>query len=165
MKDLLLKYANYNIWANSRIIEVLQKLTSEQANQTIVSSFSTIKDTVLHIWSAEYVWLDRLILVENPVWLAKEFSGSFNEAIEGWQSASNSLKEYIVAEDENSLRQIIPFKDLAGNEYVMEKNLCLQHVFNHSTFHRGQLITLMRQVGVAELPRTDFIVYIRLLAQ
>ena len=73
MKDLLLKYAQYNVWANNLLIEVLQSLEDEQVNQEVVSSFTSIRATVYHIWSAEYIWLQRLTLVEHPIWIEGEY--------------------------------------------------------------------------------------------
>ena len=69
MKETLLQYAKYNLWANSRMIEVLAKLSEEKLDMEIESSFPTIRKTVWHCVRAEDIWLQRLNLVGNPVWM------------------------------------------------------------------------------------------------
>jgi len=57
---LLKRYTEYNYWANEQFAEWLSTASEEQLNQEIESSFSSLKETVLHIWSAEYLWLQTV---------------------------------------------------------------------------------------------------------
>ena len=162
MKELLLKYAQYNVWANKLLIDVLLQLDNEQAEREMISSFPSIKATVFHIWSAEYVWYQRLTLVEHPLWIETDYKGTFAEACNAWQEVSANLVAFVEKQyDERSLTHIFQFYDTKKNSHKMQVNLVLQHIFNHSTNHRGQLITLLRQVGVTKIPQTDFITFVR----
>ncbi len=157
MKELLLQYAGYNVWANNRIIEAMLKLQEGAVDQEMISSFPTIRATVYHTWSAEHIWLQRLQKVENPEWLAPTFRGTFTEACELWQKASAGLHDYIIALDEAKLTAEITYHDRRNNAHSTPAFQILHHVFNHSTYHRGQLVTMLRQAGATEIPATDFI--------
>ena len=161
MKDLLLQYAQYNIWANTLIVESMLKLPETSVNRTINSSFQSISATTTHCWSAEDVWLQRLMKVENPIWAASFFKGSFEDACSNWLVASQGLEKYVEQHDEATLQGEITYKDMQQVGYTMPVYQLLIHVFNHATYHRGQLITMLRQVGEDQVPRTDFIVFAR----
>lgn len=75
MKETLLQYAGYNIGANKLFIKVLQQLTKEQLDEQVNSSFPSLRKTVYHMWSAEDIWIQRLLLVEKPVWAEGVFDG------------------------------------------------------------------------------------------
>ena len=162
MKELLLKYADYNIWANNLLIDVLLKLSDEELDKEIISSFPSIRATVYHVWSAEYIWLQRLALVEHPVWLEGTFTGTMAEACAQWKEASVNLRTFIDKQyDDRMLTHVFQYYDRQKISHKLQVNYVLQHVFNHSTSHRGQLITMLRQVGVKKIPQTDFIVFAR----
>ncbi len=162
MKELLLQYAAYNVWANKLMIDAMQKLDATALDQEIVSSFPSLRATVLHCWSAEYVWLQRLQLAEKPVWVQNEFMGTFEEANSEWQKVSAALLQFVEKQyDDKALQHVLQFYDLKKESHKMPVYQVLQHVFNHCSYHRGQLVTMLRQVEVKEIPRTDFIVFAR----
>ncbi|MFM2226034.1 MAG: hypothetical protein RJA07_2236 [Bacteroidota bacterium] len=160
-KAYFLELADYNIWANDKVINWLNKISEEQYNQQITSSFSTIKDTCIHIASAEKVWLERWQRVENPMFLAVDFKGSKSELIAIWQQASTDIKEFIASKNETEFENKLSFKRLNGDLFLMEFSKTFAHVFNHSTFHRGQLVTMFRQAGFINVESTDLLSYYR----
>lgn len=163
MKELLLQYANYNIWANKLMIDAMLKLEEAQVDREIISSFPSLRKTVYHTWSGEFVWVQRLQQVAQPVWLAGTYTGSFAEACQDWQRVSGALAEQVNSyKDELALQQLVPYHDLKGNPHATRVCDMLNHVFNHSTYHRGQLVTMLRQLGVSEIPNTDLIAFVRM---
>jgi len=162
MKELLLQYAGYNVWANKLVIDRLFKLGDDLLDKEITSSFSSLRATVYHSWSAEYIWLQRLLLADNPVWMASEFKGSFLKACKEWESASDGLLQFTNRQyDDRALQHVVQYYDRAKAAHKTPVYQVLQHVFNHSTYHRGQLITMLRQAGEVNLPATDFIAFAR----
>ena len=156
-----IELAKYNQWANNKIIEWADQLKDEQWNQSLVSSFPSIADTVLHIVAAEKVWHDRLMKVENPVWLPFTFKGGKSEILAVWQDSSNSLIDYTENRTNDSLNDLIAYKRINGEAFTQPVFEILSHVFNHSTYHRGQLVTLLRQVGFTDVSSTDQLLYFR----
>lgn len=161
MKELLLQYANYNIWANKRIIDVLLQLEPEQLDKEIVSSFPSIRKTVYHAWSASFVWLQRLQLEDQPVWVERTFAGSFEEACAEWHRVSEGLAQFVARQyDDKSFEHIFQYYNSEKKSFKLPVGLTLQHVFNHCTYHRGQLVTMLRQLKVEHIPATDFIYFV-----
>lgn len=162
MKELLCGYAAYNVWANSLMVDAMLRLGDGMLDTEVVSSFPSLRATVYHIWSAEYIWLQRLQLAEHPVWMAGEFSGTFTEACTHWQGVSRDLLHFVEKQyDDKALAHILQFYDRQKVSHKMPVYQVVQHVINHGSYHRGQLVTIMRQLGVKDIPGTDFILFAR----
>ncbi len=163
MKELLTQYAQYNIWANKLMSEALLSIDQTLIDEELVSSFPTLRMTMYHCWSAEHIWLQRMAAVENPEWLQDKYKGSFEEACRLWSNTSERLLQLVTdLPDDAACTKTARFFDYSGNEHNMPLYEILQHVFNHNSYHRGQLVTMLRQVGLTTIPRTDFIAFARL---
>jgi uncharacterized damage-inducible protein DinB len=69
---------------------------------------------------------------------------------------------FIEQQDDSFFTSSISYKDLAGNAHTNKNSEIIFHVMNHSSFHRGQLVTMLRNTGFeGKMPRTDMIVYFR----
>ncbi len=162
MKEILLNYTEYNVWANKLIAEVLCTLTEEEATKELGGSFSSIRKTVQHLWLAESVWLQRLHMAEHVVLPAENFSGDLNDICQRWLTCSEDLFLFTKKiKDERGLEHQFHYTNIKGEFQKSKVWECLHHVCNHSTLHRGQLITYLRQIGVTKIPATDFIAYCR----
>ncbi len=165
MKEILLQYAQYNAWANKLITDALLRLEIGAVDKEITSSFPSVSATICHTWSAEFIWLQRLQLVEHPIWIQGEFTGTFEEAVTNWHQVSLSLKQFVEKQyDDRALEHTLQFYDRQKVSHKMPVYQVLLHVFNHSTQHRGQLITMLRQLGATKIPSTDFSTFTRLPA-
>lgn len=157
-ENMLKKYAAYNLWANQQMAEWLQTATEEQWTQVIESSFSSLRTTALHIWSAEFLWLRVLqdsSYAENPT---RDYAGNSSELLESWIKASEDFYTFVAQMDEAQLKGE---RDNSSQQKPLSVADITQHCMNHSTYHRGQLITMGRQAGLGSPPRTDFIYYVR----
>ena len=162
MKEMLLQYAEYNVWANKMVIDATLQLDESLVDKEVVSSFPSVRATLYHVMGAESVWLQRLHLVEHPVWLPATFEGSFAEACHEWQKFSGELVKFVSDQyDDKAFQHVCMYNDMKGNPWKTPVNQILQHVFNHSTYHRGQLVTMLRQLGETKIPGTDFIGFVR----
>ncbi len=157
-KDYFLELAGYNVWATDIFCDMLDKISDAQWTQKVASSFNTLQETTLHIISAEKAWLNRF--EKKPVeWLQFTWQGSKAEHIELWKKVSADLENFIAGFDENDLQTILHYKRLNGEEKSTPFYIMFAHVFNHSTYHRGQLVTMLRKVGYYEVKGTDLIVF------
>ena len=161
MKELLQQYAAYNIWANKVLFERISKLNEEQINTEIASSFPSVYKTIVHMWQAEDIWWQRLKLVENIAALSETFKGDFNELTTGLAKQSALWKKWVDNANDYQLTHVFAYMR-NKEQHKMKVNDMLLHLFNHATFHRGQLVTLLRQLGeVDKIPSTDFSTYCR----
>lgn len=160
-KQYFIQQADYNIWANKIVHGWLLTITDEQWKMPIVSSFNSLSETALHIASAENVWLERLHKVPSPAWIQSTFNGSKAELLEQWIKASQGLQSFVESFDETKLHDNLAFKRLNGEAYDMPYYQLFAHIFNHSTYHRGQLVTMLRQAGFTGISSTDLLGFFR----
>ena len=163
MKKFIEEYAAFNVWANERICSVVATISDEQMSREIISSFSSIRSTLLHLWGAQEVWIRRMEGLSPGALPTENFQGSRQEIIDGMLAASHRLKELAEAATEQSLLEVKKYSTLKGGIVTSSLYQVFAHVFNHSTYHRGQLVTMFRQAGVSEIPQTDLIYYYRSL--
>jgi uncharacterized damage-inducible protein DinB len=155
MKELLQQYAAYNIWATKLLTDRISKLTEEEINKEIISSFPSLYKTVQHMWLAEEVWWKRLKLTENIVLESAAFTGTFNEMVDTLAKQSLQFKDWIDGATENQLAHVFAFVR-NKEQHKMPVYQMLHHVFNHASYHRGQLVTMLNQLGADKIPGTDF---------
>jgi len=158
-KKYFTELVNYNIWTDNIIIEWLKQLTEEQWEQDITSSFSSIKQTAIHIVSAKKVWIDFWTKKPDPVYLSVKFNGTKDELIAIWQKASDDLHYFIENYPEEDYQQPITVLYPNGKEVKMIFWQTLPHFVNHATYHRGQLVTMLRQAGFNNFSNTDLFTY------
>ena len=158
---MLVQYAAYNLWANSRLIEVINNLTDEQIDREIISSFTSIKKTVLHLWDVENIWWQRMKLVEVQVWQSDGFNGSLLELTHNLMAQSKQWKEWVDIATEAALEHEFIYKNSKKDQFKQPVYEMLLHLFNHQSYHRGQLITMLRQVDEKNIPNTDLISFLR----
>jgi uncharacterized damage-inducible protein DinB len=157
MNKRYIDYANYNIWANNKLINNLLKNNDGLLSQKIVASFPSIRATIIHMWFAETGWLSCL---NGNTWEAnnvKNFAGSNKELFKCWQITSQNFKDFV---EQNDLQKEVTF-DSKGESFSIPKTEVVQTVFNHGSFHRGQVVMMMRQLGITDIMQTDYIEWVR----
>ena len=157
MNQHYIDYAAYNVWANNRLKDALLNYDNDLMNKELVGSFPTIKATALHIWFAETGWLSRL---QGNGWEASQvtnFDGSNEELFSQWNKTSTGFKSFVETAD---LETEIEFTH-KGEDFSIPSREIVQTVFNHGSFHRGQIVMMMRQLGISEIPQTDYIEWVR----
>jgi uncharacterized damage-inducible protein DinB len=153
----------YNSWANHRTLDSCASLTPEQFTRDMGSSFGSVRDTLVHILGAEWIWLERWhgrVPAGLPV--ARDFP-DLESVRRRWTEVERDLIDYIASLTPEDLQRTIQFKTLAGVPISQPLWPCLQHLANHSTYHRGQIATLLRQLG-AKPVSTDLIGFYRELS-
>ncbi|WP_343633662.1 DinB family protein [Fluviicola sp.] len=150
---------NYTHWANRKVMGWLEQLEEEQWNQVHTSSFSSVRETVLHIASAEKIWIDFWNCSPDAVYLSSEFRGSTNDLLATWKLASEGMEQFVNEFPEERLSDPVTFRYPRGGVGRMLYWQSFAHIVNHSTYHRGQLVTLLRQAGFTELSSVDLATY------
>ncbi|MEJ7673116.1 MAG: DinB family protein [Chitinophagaceae bacterium] len=160
MKQLLQQYAAYNVWANKKIIETANLLSEDQINKEIVSSFPSVYKTILHLMEVENVWWERLKLAEHTT-LSGWFTGNFDELSKKLLELSQQWHNWIQQTNEVNISHVFAYQNSKKEHFKQPVYEMLLHLFNHQTFHRGQIITMFRQLELDKIPPTDFIVFTR----
>lgn len=158
-KEFFVELANYNNWSDELIIEWMEKINDKQWEQPIDSSFNSIKKTAIHMVSAKKIWIDFWSKTPNPTYFSSVFDGTKNELIEIWKKASADLQNIIESYPEEDYLNPVNFSYPNGKNDQMFFWQTLPHFVNHATYHRGQLVTLLRQAGFTSVSNTDLATY------
>jgi uncharacterized damage-inducible protein DinB len=158
VKDIRQLY-EYNRWANARMLDVVSALTAEQFTKDLSSSFASLRETIVHILSAEWIWLKRW-QGESPkaMFDAKDFF-ELDLLKAKWAEVENEQADFINSLKDESLEEAIAYVNTKGEEWKYPLSQMMQHVVNHSSYHRGQVTTMLRQLGAKAVP-LDLLVFI-----
>jgi uncharacterized damage-inducible protein DinB len=145
-QDIITLY-DYNGWANGRILGAVEPLTPEAFLRDLKNSFPSMRDTLTHILGAEWIWLRRWH-GESPSQIlpATDFP-SVASLKDRYGSVEKERRAFLEGLSEERLAQPFQYKDIAGNAHSLLLVQSLQHVVNHGTYHRGQITTMLRQLG------------------
>lgn len=161
MKKYFLSLISYNAWANQKLATVIIDSGEDAALLLQKSSFATIRETAFHIWDAEGIWLKRLKGASLDEWPSKNFTGTTTEGLNLMVDGSRDYLNYVEALDEHDFSAVIHYTNIKGAAFQNSIEEILAHVMNHSTFHRGQLVTMLRGAGCTNLKSTDLIAFFR----
>ena len=157
-EDLAALFA-YNRWANQRAVESAEALSPEELGRAVGGSFGSVLGTLTHLYSAEWVWNERLHGV-SPGGLPDDPANATLEGLRPkWLTVEKALEAYVAAVTPASLAATISYRSVRGDPFTRLVGDVLVHVVNHSTYHRGQVATLVRQLGTNPLP-TDYLLFL-----
>ena len=161
MKQILKEYASYNVWANQRMTQAILSLPEETVKKTIVSSFNSLQLTLLHMWNAESIWWQRLKLAET-IQTKGDTNSSIGEIAAGLMAQSKEWEAWVEKSTPAAFEHEFIYRNSKKEQFKQPVYQVLLHLFNHNTYHRGQLVTMLRQSGVEIIPATDFIALSRI---
>lgn len=145
----------YDTWANLKLVELIATLPAEQYKKDLGSSFASIHGTSVHILSADNVWLDRW-RGKTPSPLTVEDIPTIEVVKKHWDSFYFEIRDYLRNLTDDQLNEPLPYTDFHGNSHAQLLCQQMQHKVNHSTYHRGQIVTMLKQLGVKPVS-TDFV--------
>lgn len=148
----------YNTWATERIFECLAALEPNQLKQELGGSFPSILATAEHTIAAEWVWLLRWQGDPQPAkpdWLPVD---SFPTLLQIWQALEKNRQEFISGLTDKDLADDSHYIFSSGHAGSKPLGRLLQHLINHSTYHRGQIAGMLRRLGI-QPPATDMVLF------
>jgi uncharacterized damage-inducible protein DinB len=156
---------DYTEWANGLALGAASELSSENLNRDFSISHGSIFGTLLHMAGAEWIWLERWHGRSPPkaeawsLWTT-ESCADLAALNERWRDVIDRRARFLAEVDEARLAAELPFKLLSGDPSSLPLADQMQHVANHATLHRGQVVGMIRQLGL-EPPSTDLLFYLR----
>jgi uncharacterized damage-inducible protein DinB len=150
----------FNRWATGRFLAAAAQLPAESFEKDMGNSFRSIRDTLLHIMSSEWVWISRLNGT-SPTGMPAEWNDLDLAGIEQqWAELNAEVQRFVGVLSDGELDAEVAYRSIAGDSYVSSRAQILRHMVNHATYHRGQIATMLRQLGSAG-PSTDLIAFYR----
>jgi uncharacterized damage-inducible protein DinB len=149
----------YSGWASGKVLKAALQLTTDELQLPNGVSHGSIAGTLAHIYLADRVWVERIATANKPV----VWDASLAEAESAWPDIQQAWETWSDALADGDLETVVHYKSFAGSPAQNTAGEIVTHVVNHATLHRGQIVGMIRQLGV-QPPATDFIFYLRELA-
>ena len=156
----------YDRWANNRVLQAVSTLSAEEFTRDLGGSFRSVRDTLVHIISGEWGWI--------TIWKESSISPAFvtdlwtrigvlfyPDAFPDvaavrlkWAEVEKEQVEFVKLVTDESLGRTLPIR----TTQITLAHLT-QHMANHSTYHRGQISLMMKQLAATPVA-TDFALFL-----
>jgi uncharacterized damage-inducible protein DinB len=160
LKDLR-TLLDYHYWARDVILEAVTPLTPEQFTRQVTSSFGSIRDTVAHTYAADRVWFTRWMGESPQSLIAYDQFPDVASIRKAWGELEGKVRPFVDRLGDAGVSRMFEYKLLSGAAGASPFFEMLTHVVNHASYHRGQVTTLLRQIGAQPPKSTDMITFYR----
>lgn len=158
--DILTLY-EYNYWANHRTLESVAQVPPGEYLRDSGSSHGGLHGTLVHIMGAEEIWLRRWKGVSPATFYSPPDFPTYEDLCNRWEMIETEMMGFCrMLKSDEDIRRAVEYKDLKGNPYSQPLWQLMQHLVNHSSYHRGQIATLLRQRGLKP-QGTDLVAFYR----
>lgn len=149
---------DYNYWATKKLLAVVSQLTAEQYTQHVAGSYSSVRNTLVHVVSAEWGWLDRCGGPPRGPKLNADDYPTVDSLVDRWTKVEGDMRAFLSRLSDADVARDVEFA--VGNEPKRALPLgdLLQHAAVHAAHHRGQVALLLRELGVAP-GNFDFVLF------
>lgn len=150
----------YNAWANRKLFSALEALSAEDYTRDLRTSFGGLHGTVAHIVWAEDLWLRRWEGAPAPAVAQGKDLASLAAARERWEAVEQRRATFVRGLTDARLEDVLVVRASSGGEFRHPLRETLLHTVDHSSYHRGQLVAMLRQLGRTP-PATGLVGYYR----
>jgi uncharacterized damage-inducible protein DinB len=152
-------HLKYSTWASQRVFEAAKKLNPDDLTRTVGVSHGSILGTLSHIHFADRIWYSRVVDADEPVIRESDLDTLEKD----WTAIQRKWEEWAEKVQSAELKRMIACKSMEGIAYEVAIEKAVLHLVNHNSLHRGQVMGMIRQLGIAP-PVTDLMMYYRELA-
>jgi uncharacterized damage-inducible protein DinB len=140
---------DYSYWANGKLFSVLAQLTPEEFTRDVAGSYGSIRNTLVHVLSAEWGWLDRCGGATRGAPLKPADYPTLESLTLAWQQVERNVRDFLAALTDRDLSRPVEFSLGGGPKQIMPLGQLMHHAANHGIHHRGQVALLLRSLGHA----------------
>ena len=152
---------DYHYWARDRMFEALEPLTPDQVNRDMGSSFTSIRETVTHVYAAECAWYARWQGASPTALLPSDQFPDLAAVRRAWAEHETKMGAFVDSLGGDGIARVFEYTLLSGASGSSPFWQMLQHVVNHASYHRGQVTTMLRQLGAQPAKSMDMIAFYR----
>jgi uncharacterized damage-inducible protein DinB len=142
---LLKTQLDYTYWASDRLLDAARPLSEDELTRDLGNSFGGVLGTLVHIFQADRIWLSRVsgsprATLSDPdeTWTIESLQSAWVDVHLGWIDWAGHVED---------VRQVFSYTNTAGEAKQLELWQLVFHLVNHGTYHRGQITTMLRQLG------------------
>ena len=149
----------FNRWANAKTLESVSSLTADEYGRAIGGSFGSVRGTLVHLYGADWVWLERFQGRSPRAMPDGEELATLEVLAAKWLAVQDARDEFLATLTPQRLEAPLSYSGFDGKAFTRVLGGALFHVANHGTYHRGQVATLLRQLGRTAVS-TDYTRYL-----
>jgi uncharacterized damage-inducible protein DinB len=155
---------DYNYWAHERIFTALEQISAQQFTAPNALVWGSIRGTLVHALSAEWIWRQRCQYGLAPDALLDETAFPTQAALrQRWNEEEAGMRAWLDALSDEDLLRTVEYRSTTGKSYQNVLWNILLHVVNHGTQHRSEAAQTLTELGHSP-GDLDMIIYFRLLA-
>lgn len=136
---------DYSKWASDRSLEAARPLNEEELSRDLGNSHGGVMGTLVHIFQADRIWLSRLTGAPRLTLADSDETWTLDTLAEDWSRVARWYQAWLPTAGD--LHGVLHYKNLAGQPSALPMWQVISHVVNHATYHRGQITTMLRQLG------------------
>jgi uncharacterized damage-inducible protein DinB len=159
--DDLRHLLDYHYWALHRVLDAVGTLTDDQYTRDLVSSFRSVRDTLVHTYAAEWAWHSRWHGHSPTTLITSDSLPTLAALRTAWDELEARMQALLAAAEESDVSRRFEYTLLSGLGGTSTFSQMVQHVVNHASYHRGQVTTMLRQLHAAPPRGTDLILFYR----
>ena len=152
---------DYHYWARDRLLDAIEPLAADRYNRDLGSSFKSIRETAVHIFAAEWAWYSRWQGQSPTALMTSDAFPDVGSLRRAWMEHETKMRAFVAKLGEPGLTRVFEFKLLSGQAGASPFWQMLQHIVNHASYHRGQVTTMLRQLGEKPGKSMDMIAFYR----
>jgi uncharacterized damage-inducible protein DinB len=146
VKDLELLF-DYGYWANARLFDAISPLTAEEFTRTVAGSYGSLRNTLVHVMSAEWGWVDRCGGPPRGPRLDPANYPDLESVRTSWKTVEGHVRGFLSTLTDADLARVVEFSFGQGPRHALPLGDLMQHAAVHGVHHRGQAALLLRVLG------------------
>jgi len=153
-RELLL----YMLWADRLMLKAVREVQPDDLTRDAGISFKSLLGTMVHMLASQRLWFSRFS--GNPLGripTAEDFP-DLPAWIHGWEETASEIEAFLAALTDEQLAGDLTWITTTGETHTRPLWQPVLHLVNHNTYHRGQVVSLLRQMGY-QPPSTDLVYY------
>jgi uncharacterized damage-inducible protein DinB len=154
----------YGRWAKAQTLGSLEALNAEELVRPVGGSFGSVLGTLVHLYGADWVWLERWHGKSPRALPGAQEVASLDALREKWKPVEDGMRIFAESLTAERMAEPLTYVNFKGNTFTYPLGETLVHIANHGTYHRGQVATLLRQLGKTPVS-TDYLLYLDALAK
>jgi uncharacterized damage-inducible protein DinB len=152
------EFYQFHHWANGEVRSAVSRLTSEQFTKELGGSFPSVRETVAHLAWVDWIWLQRFRGHSPRAFPSWTEASDFATLERQWLDAEADQRAFVEGVTDDELEKTLAYTNMKGERWQYPLWQALLHVVNHGTYHRGQIVTFLRQLGAGGVS-TDLLIY------
>ena len=152
---------DYHYWARDRLLDAVERLAPEQLAKDLGNSFPSIHDTLVHLYSADWVWCSRWEGESPTAMLSADEFPDLGAIRAAWTAHERRVRAAVERRGEDGIQRPVEYRAMNGQLQAEVFWHQCQHLVNHGSYHRGQITTMLRQLGEDPPKSLDLIAFYR----